>query len=31
MMSRHYEEHREEQQRLRVVAFSFLTPFFRRV
>jgi Kef-type K+ transport system membrane component KefB len=28
MMSRHYEEHREEQQRLRVVAFSFLTPFF---
>ena len=28
MMSRHYEQHREEQQRLRVVAFSFLTPFF---
>ena len=28
MMSRHYEEHREEQRRLRVVAFSFLTPFF---
>jgi Kef-type K+ transport system membrane component KefB len=28
MMSSHYEEHREEQQRLRVVAFSFLTPFF---
>jgi Kef-type K+ transport system membrane component KefB len=28
LMSRHYEEHREEQQRLRVVAFSFLTPFF---
>ena len=26
--SRHYEEHREEQTRLRVVAFSFLTPFF---
>jgi Kef-type K+ transport system membrane component KefB len=25
MMSRHYEEHREEQQRLRVVSFSFLT------
>ena len=28
VMSRHYEEHREEQKRLRVVAFSFLTPFF---
>jgi Kef-type K+ transport system membrane component KefB len=28
MMSRHYEEHREEQTRLRVVAFAFLTPFF---
>ena len=28
MMSRHYEQHREEQQRMRVVAFSFLTPFF---
>ena len=28
MMSRHYEEHREEQRRLRIVAFSFLTPFF---
>jgi Kef-type K+ transport system membrane component KefB len=28
VMSRHYEAHREEQQRLRVVAFSFLTPFF---
>jgi Kef-type K+ transport system membrane component KefB len=28
VMSRHYEEHREEQQRLRIVAFSFLTPFF---
>jgi Kef-type K+ transport system membrane component KefB len=27
-MSRHYQEHREEQQRLRVVAFAFLTPFF---
>jgi Kef-type K+ transport system membrane component KefB len=27
-MSRHYEQHREEQRRLRVVAFSFLTPFF---
>jgi Kef-type K+ transport system membrane component KefB len=28
MMSRHYDEHREEQTRLRVVAFAFLTPFF---
>jgi len=28
VMSRHYLEHREEQKRLRVVAFSFLTPFF---
>jgi Kef-type K+ transport system membrane component KefB len=28
VMSRHYEEHREEQMRLRVVAFAFLTPFF---
>ena len=28
VMSRHYGEHREEQQRLRVVAFAFLTPFF---
>jgi Kef-type K+ transport system membrane component KefB len=28
MMSSHYEQHREEQQRLRVVAFAFLTPFF---
>lgn len=28
VMSRHYAEHREEQQRLRVVAFAFLTPFF---
>jgi Kef-type K+ transport system membrane component KefB len=27
-MSRHYAEHREEQRRLRVVAFAFLTPFF---
>ncbi len=27
-MSRHYLEHREEQKRLRVVAFAFLTPFF---
>jgi Kef-type K+ transport system membrane component KefB len=28
VMSRHYQEHREEQKRLRVVAFAFLTPFF---
>jgi Kef-type K+ transport system membrane component KefB len=28
VMSRHFEEHRGEQQRLRVVAFAFLTPFF---
>jgi Kef-type K+ transport system membrane component KefB len=28
VMSRHYDEHRQEQQRLRVVAFAFLTPFF---
>jgi Kef-type K+ transport system membrane component KefB len=28
MLSSHYEEHREEQTRLRVVAFAFLTPFF---
>jgi Kef-type K+ transport system membrane component KefB len=28
VMSRHYADHREEQQRLRVVAFAFLTPFF---
>ncbi|MDX6513915.1 MAG: hypothetical protein QOE36_3419 [Gaiellaceae bacterium] len=27
-MSRHYDEHRDEQQRLRIVAFAFLTPFF---
>jgi len=27
-MSRHYQEHREEQKRMRVVAFAFLTPFF---
>lgn len=27
MMSRDYEEHREEQAQLRVVAFSFVTPF----
>lgn len=28
VMSQHYSEHRDEQQRLRVVAFAFLTPFF---
>jgi Kef-type K+ transport system membrane component KefB len=28
LMSRHYQQHREEQRRLRVVAFAFLTPFF---
>lgn len=28
VMSSHYEQHRTEQQRLRVVAFAFLTPFF---
>ncbi len=28
VMSGHYQEHREEQKRLRVVAFAFLTPFF---
>lgn len=28
VMSRHYREHRTEQERLRVVAFAFLTPFF---
>ena len=27
-MSNHYETHREEQKRLRIVAFAFLTPFF---
>src|SRR5436190_898392 len=28
VMSRHFQEHRSEQDRLRVVAFAFLTPFF---
>jgi Kef-type K+ transport system membrane component KefB len=28
VMARHYQQHRMEQQRLRVVAFAFLTPFF---
>jgi Kef-type K+ transport system membrane component KefB len=27
-MSSHYAEHRREQERMRVVAFAFLTPFF---
>jgi Kef-type K+ transport system membrane component KefB len=28
VMSRHYRRHREEQRRMRVVAFAVLTPFF---
>jgi Kef-type K+ transport system membrane component KefB len=28
VMARHYQRHRTEQERLRVVAFAFLTPFF---
>jgi Kef-type K+ transport system membrane component KefB len=28
VMSRHYQSHLQEQERLRVVAFAFLTPFF---
>ena len=28
VMSRHYVSHRQEQDRMRVVAFAFLTPFF---
>lgn len=28
VMSRHYQQHREEQRRIRIVAFAFLTPFF---
>ena len=28
VMSRHFQQHRSEQERLRVVAFAFLTPFF---
>jgi Kef-type K+ transport system membrane component KefB len=28
MMSAHYVQHRKEQERMRVVAFAFLTPFF---
>jgi Kef-type K+ transport system membrane component KefB len=28
VMARHYQQHRSEQQRVRVVAFAFLTPFF---
>ena len=28
VMARHYQQHRSEQERLRVVAFAFLTPFF---
>jgi Kef-type K+ transport system membrane component KefB len=28
VMAKHYQQHRQEQERLRVVAFAFLTPFF---
>ncbi len=28
VMAKHYQEHKQEQERLRVVAFAFLTPFF---
>ena len=28
VMAKHYQEHKLEQERLRVVAFAFLTPFF---
>jgi len=28
VMAKHYQRHRTEQERLRVVAFAFLTPFF---
>jgi len=28
VMSSHYVKHRQEQERMRVVAFAFLTPFF---
>ena len=28
MMAKHYQQHQLEQERLRVVAFAFLTPFF---
>ena len=28
VMSSHYQQHRKEQERMRVVAFAFLTPFF---
>jgi Kef-type K+ transport system membrane component KefB len=28
VMSTHYTQHRKEQERMRVVAFAFLTPFF---
>src|SRR3989442_810738 len=28
VLSEHYASHRKEQERLRVVAFAFLTPFF---
>ena len=28
VMAKHYQQHHQEQERLRVVAFAFLTPFF---
>ena len=28
VMAKHYQQHKQEQERLRVVAFAFLTPFF---
>ena len=28
VMAKHYQAHQEEQRRLRIVAFAFLTPFF---
>ncbi len=28
VMAKHYQQHKLEQQRLRIVAFAFLTPFF---
>ena len=28
VMAKHYQQHQQEQERLRVVAFAFLTPFF---
>ncbi len=28
VMAKHYQQHQQEQERLRIVAFAFLTPFF---